>query len=337
MIVLEMYQFARLHMINCLCCGESINEPASDFEITSGWHKRCVKKFFGTSSLPDIDIDDNKLIALANNTTQKGITVPGVQKKLSLHLSKGNRNVKPRLTIVDYPSGYILKPQTEEYPYLPESEYLVMRMANLVGIKVVPFALIKQGDNIAYITKRIDRVINSNSVHKLAMEDFCQLSGRQTNDKYHGSYERCSKLVFKYSSRVMIDITELFIRIVFSYLVGNSDMHLKNISLIETSERSSEYILSDAYDLLPVNIILPSDKEELALTINGKTRNLTRKDFLVLAQYFKLDKKVAERMIQKLLSRTDDLINLTNESLISSDMKEKMVDLIKTRASVLSA
>lgn len=77
-----------------------------------------------------------------------------------------------------------------------------------------------------------------------------------------GSYERCAKIIERYSSRKGLDITELYLRLVFSFLVGNSDMHLKNFSLIETEEGSGKYVLSPAYDLLPVNVVMPEDKEQ---------------------------------------------------------------------------
>ena len=221
--------------MNCLCCGKPIIETASEQEKAVGWHNRCVKRFFGTKTLPDIEVSEDVLEQLAIESTNKGLTVPGVQKKMSLHLD--NSGATPRLTLVNYPTGYILKPQTKEYPCLPEAEYLVMQMAEKAKIRTVPHALIRikaQDNALAYITKRIDR----RDGKMLAMEDFCQLDGRLTEDKYKGSYERCAKIIRKYSSRAGLDITELFIRVVFSYIVGNSDMHLKNFSLIETDENS---------------------------------------------------------------------------------------------------
>uniref|UniRef100_UPI003FEE94C1 HipA domain-containing protein n=1 Tax=Eubacterium sp. TaxID=142586 RepID=UPI003FEE94C1 len=125
----------------------------------------------------------------------------------------------------------------------------------------------------AYITKRVDRLFQNGQMEMLAMEDFCQLDLRLTQDKYKGSYERCAKVINRYSSRKGLDMTELFIRLVFSYIVGNSDMHLKNFSLIETSAGSGKYILSPAYDLLPVNVIMPEDEEQFAIPMNGKKRN----------------------------------------------------------------
>ena len=136
----------------------------------------------------------------------------------------------------------------------------------------------------------------------LVMEDFCQLDGRLTEDKYRGSYERCGKIIKAYSENMQLDITELFIRVVFSFAVGNSDMHLKNLSLIEDFEGSSKYILSAAYDLLSTNIVIPEDKEQLALTINGKKQNIRKKDFVVFAQTIGIEEKAAQKMIKKIIS-----------------------------------
>ncbi len=166
-------------MSRCLCCGKILRT-----ENEYGWHSSCIKSFFGTTKFPDIDVSKDVLNQIAIDNTNKGFTVPGVQKKLSLHLSQEDT---PRLTLVNYPTGYILKPQTDEYVALPEMEYLVMQMAEASGIKTVPHALLRlpsQDNAYAYITKRIDRV----NGQMLAMEDFCQLDGRLTEDKYRGSY-----------------------------------------------------------------------------------------------------------------------------------------------------
>ena len=268
--------------MRCLCCGKEIKENASEEEKRNGWHRRCVKSFFGTNKLPVLDLDEQELIHLAEKLVHNGMTVAGVQKKMSLHLSK---DPEYRLTIVDYPSGYILKPQTKEYPNLPEYEDLVMRMASPAGIRTVPHALMKTGDGFAYITARVDRKPVKGEMQMYAMEDFCQLSWRMTEDKYKGSYERCAGLIKKYAEHIGLDLAEFYLRVLFSFATGNSDMHLKNFSLREMTPGGRDFILSEAYDLLPVNIVLPADQDETALTVNGKKRNLRRKDFLILAEH----------------------------------------------------
>lgn len=314
--------------MNCLCCGKLLRTPDE-----SGWHKACIKRFFGTTKLPEIEIDEETLNLLATETTNKGFTVPGVQKKLSLHLVS-DRN-KPRLTLVNYPTGYILKPQVAEFEALPESEQLIMSMADTAGISTVPHALIKGNMGLAYITRRIDRTVQENRVGMFAMEDFCQLDFRLTEDKYRGSYERCAKIIKMYSSRIGIDMTEFFIRLVFSFIVGNSDMHLKNFSLIETVEGSGEYVLSPAFDLLPVNANMPADKEQFALSMNGKKTNLRKKDFLVFADECGIARITAEKLMKSLLKLMPKWLAMCEDSLLPAGLKSRITAIIIERAAVL--
>lgn len=159
--------------MRCLYCNKGISEKASEQEKNQQWHRKCVSRFFGTDEMPLIDISPEELEVLANKTINKGLAVTGVQKKLSLHLSK---EAEARLTIVDYPTGYILKPQTEEYENMPEFENLAMRLAETAGIRTVENALIKNDQSFAYITKRADRNFEGDQMQMLAMEDFCQLA-----------------------------------------------------------------------------------------------------------------------------------------------------------------
>lgn len=310
--------------MNCLCCGKPLRTPDE-----TGWHKACIKRFFGTTKLPEIEIDDKTLNLLATETTNKGFTVPGVQKKLSLHLVSDSR--KPRLTLVNY----ILKPQVAEFEALPESEQLIMTMADMAGISTVPHALIKGDAGLAYITKRVDRNLTDDKIEMLAMEDFCQLDLRLTEDKYRGSYERCAKIIKQYSSRVGIDMAEFYIRLVFCFIVGNSDMHLKNFSLIETAEGSGEYVLSPAYDLLPVNANMPADKEQFALAMNGKKMNIRKGDFLKFADTCGIARQTAEKLIENLVKLTPKWIAMCEKSLLTDKLKDRLKKIITERTEVL--
>ena len=168
----------------------------------------------------------------------------------------------------------------------------------------------------------------------LAMEDFCQLDLRLTQDKYRGSYERCAKIINRYSFRKGYDMTELYWRLVFSFIVGNSDMHLKNFSLIETEEGSGKYVLSPAYDLLPVNVIMPEDKEQFALAMNGKKMNIRRRDFLVFADECGIERSSAEKMIAMLVSKKEKFLAMCKNSLLPDHLKESFINLIEERMSV---
>lgn len=315
--------------MNCLCCGKPVKSQAS---VRNGWHRACIRRFFGTSVMPEIHISSETLERLATETTSKGYTVPGVQKKLSLHLSVEE---KARLTLVGYPSGYILKPQTQEYRALPEAEQMVMCMADAVGISTVPHGLIQSDGTYAYITKRVDRQASPDqSVRLLAMEDFCQLTYRLTADKYHSSYERCAKVIDRWSCQRGLDMAEFFMRVVFSFLVGNSDMHLKNFSLIETAPGAQTYKLAPAYDMLPVNVI-SEDTEETALALNGRKTRLRRKDFMALAAACQLPAVAAEKMITRLVGKADVLMHIAASSQAPEDIRQECMDLIERRARVL--
>ncbi len=324
-------------MSRCLCCGKEIAATASPQEKASRWHTACVKKFFRLNTLPALDLDDTALARLAEENTAKGFTVPGVQKKLSLHLSRCEGET-PRLTLVDYPTGYILKPQTVRYPALPESEAMVMAMAQRTGIRTVPFALLQMKDGkFAYITRRIDRVLPKKGTEtmQLAMEDFCQLDGRLTEDKYRGSYERCARIIQRWSCQAGFDLSELYLRLVFCFTVGNNDMHLKNFSLIERKPAGGEYTLSEAYDLLPVNCVLPEDTEQMALTLNGKKRAIHRRDFLKYAAAIGLTRPAAEKMLEKILSMESRYRAICQESYLPDELKERFGALLTERMNAL--
>ena len=318
--------------MKCLCCGKTINQNAAESEKKWQWHKKCVVNFFHTKEMPVLDITKEQLEFLVNETVNEGLTVPGVQKKLSLHLSS---DIDARLTIVDYPTGYILKPQTEEFDYMPEFEDLAMRLAELMGIQTVPHALIKINDEYAYITKRVDRDIEKNEIKLYAMEDFCQLSNRLTQDKYKGSYENCGRIIKKYSITPGLDLSELYLRVVGSFIIGNSDMHLKNFSLRETEPGNRRFQLSNAYDMLPVNVIMPEDKEQLALTINGKKRNIHKKEFRLLAEACGIPSNAAEHMLKKICSKKDKFLKQIEEAYLSEEQKENVKELISERIEIL--
>ena len=322
--------------MNCLCCAKPLSESVSDEELRTGWHQSCIKRFFGTKKFPEIDVSEEKLIELAKESVNQGLTVPGVQKKISLHLTTGPN---PRLTQVNYPTGFILKPQTSSYEFLPEAEFLAMRMAEAAGIKTVPFALVripKQNNRLAYITRRIDRIGNRNP-EMPAMEDFCQLDRKPAQEKYHGSYERCAKIIHKYSDRPGIDMTDFYYRLLFSFVIGNSDLHLKNLSLIETAAGSQKYILSPAYDILPVNLILPEDKDQFALTMCGKTRNLRRGDFENFGANTGIPDKVSASLISRIIDQRETFIALCNDSYLLRTWQKKYAELITKRFEILSS
>ena len=288
----------------------------------------CKADFLGLKELPDIKIDRDSLEELARKSIGKRVAVSGVQKKLSIHFSDDDST---RLTLLDHPAGFILKPQTEDFTQLPEAEDLVMDIADMMGVRTVPHGLLDIGGEFAYITKRVDRA--DGNIY--AMEDFCQLSGRLTQDKYRGSYERCARIIRDHSTMVGFDLSEFYLRLIVCFVTGNSDMHLKNFSLIERNSGMRDFVLSPAYDLLPVNVIMPEDEEETALTLNGKKSRLQRKDFLESAERMGIGDNIAERMISSVISKRDRALRLCDGSSLNPKMKASMAALIHERCNRL--
>ena len=237
--------------MRCLCCYRELMTGQKDY------HPACAKKMFGTKEVPSMPYDHTQIRQIAKAVIRTRTAVPGVQAKLSLDIQKVEGEIE-RFTIVGLQGRYILKPQTEKYAELPENEDLTMHLAEQAGITVVPHCLARFADGrLVYLTKRIDRTKKS---EKIVMEDLCQLSEQLTEKKYRGSYEKISKVIKQYSAAPMLDVVNFWQVVMFSWIVGNSDMHLKNFSLYVPK---GEYVLSPAYDMLNTLIVMPEDKEEL--------------------------------------------------------------------------
>lgn len=308
-------------MRKCLFCYENITSNEQDF------HQVCSKKIFGQKNPPILEYSENDLERLAKEVIQRQIAVTGVQAKLSLHITgKSKVETEKRFTIVGLWGGYILKPPTSIYLQLPEVEDLTMHLANIVKIKTAPHSLIRlQSGNLAYITKRIDRTQKS----KLAMEDMCQLTERMTEDKYHGSYEQIAKCILKYSSSPGLDLINFFELVLFSFITGNADMHLKNFSLLE--QPSVGMTLSPAYDLVNTTLINPADEEELALTLNGKKKKIRKQDFVTAMKTLNLGEKQQNNIFNKMIKAFPKWLEFIDKSFLSDEFKEQYKEIINDR------
>lgn len=307
-------------MQKCLYCYKELKEGQVDY------HPACAKKLFGTKTAPLLPYKRSQIGELAKRVVRAQTTLTGVQAKLSLDVNAGGKNEPDRFTIVGLWGRYILKPQTDSYRSLPELEDLTMHMAEAAKIAVVPHGLIRFEDGeLCYITRRIDRNADG---RKIAMEDMCQLSERLTEYKYKGSYEQIAKLIKKYSATPQLDLVNYWEVVVFSWITGNSDMHLKNFSLYKTP---MGYCLTPAYDLLSTLIVMPEDNEELALTLNGKKRKLQRKDFEKAMLASGIGEKVIENMARKFRKALAKWFDLIDCSFLPTDMKKEYKRLIINR------
>ncbi|MDR3492840.1 MAG: HipA domain-containing protein [Gammaproteobacteria bacterium] len=256
------------------------------------------------------------------------MSIQGVQVKLSAQLK-----VKEGcFEFVDQRGHYILKPQSQFYPELPENEAITMTLAASIGIDVPIHGLVYAKDgSMTYFIKRFDRYGHDN---KLAVEDFAQLSQSTRDTKYNSSMEKVVKVINDFCSFPKIEAMKLLRLTLFNYLIGNEDMHLKNFSLIT---REQKILMSPAYDLLNTTIAQKNTKEELALPLNGKKNNIKSTDFLIYFAQHKLDlnKKVIADILQDIEKALPTWKELIHHSFLSAEMKKKYLQLLNERTEKL--
>ena len=288
------------------------------------YHAKCCRKLFGTNQVPVLPYTSKEVRALADEVVRSQTAVTGVQPKLSLDFDQMCHSPK-RFTIVGLWGRFILKPQTEHYSHLPELEDVSMHLAEIAKIETVPHGLIRFCE-LCYITRRVDRTEQG---EKLPMEDMCQLSERLTEYKYKGSHEQIAKLISRYSSVPKLDLVKYWEQVLFSWLIGNADMHLKNYSLY--APMGNEYRLTPAYDLLSTALVIPKDTEELALTLCGKHRKLTRQHFLEAMIASGLDEKVCDNIFARFQRIRPEWEACIRQSFLPKEMQEQYIQLIKNR------
>ena len=310
--------------MKCLCCYKELNAGEHDY------HAACAKRWFGALGVPTLPYSHADIRDMAKQIVRAQTTITGVQAKLSLDIQRIDQ--ESRFTIVSMDGAYILKPQTAQYPYLPENEDLTMHLAQIAKIEVVPHILVRFADGeLCYLTKRIDRSTNG---QRLPMEDMCQLTERLTERKYKGSYEQIAKAIRQYSDAPGLDLTNYWTTVLFCWLVGNSDMHLKNFSLY--APNTTEHILAPAYDLVNTLLVIPEDTEELALTLNGKKRKLTRHDFETAMLSSGLNEKVVSNIFRKFLRIYLQWEATIRNSFLPADLQEAYWQLIQQRIAIIN-
>ena len=308
--------------MRCLCCYRPLLPGQTDY------HPPCAKRMFGTVQMPKLAYNHEQIRELAKTAIRTQTTVPGVQAKLSMDIQRIEHTT--RFSIVGLQGRFILKPQTEMYAELPEIEDLTMHLAEQAGILVVPHSLARFADGkLVYLSKRIDRTPEG---EKIPMEDLCQLSNQLTEYKYRGSYEQISKVIRGFSSAPMLDVVNFWQVVIFCWLTGNSDMHLKNFSLYAPKGQMRS---SPAYDLVNTLVVMPSDKEELALNLNGKKRKLSWRDFTEAMTVSGVSEKVQKNMLRQFFGIRSKWEETIRSSFLSTEMQERYLSFLDTRFRVI--
>jgi len=283
-------------------------------------NKKLIKEMFNTSELPIIEFSLQDVSQKAQQSAGK-LSISGVQPKLSMKLDKKNNS----LIAVTEGGEYILKPQTAAFPNIPENEQCCMDIAAEFKIDVPPHCLLPLKDGSwAYIVKRFDR----ESGVKIHQEEFFQIL--ESGDKYQGSVEQIGRKLKKISTAPGYDVQLLFERVVFNFIIGNGDAHLKNYAI--TYKDKETIRLTPAYDIVCSKLVI-QDEEDSALSINGKKDKLNRADFDKLADYLNIPIKIRYGEFGNGLTLMETIIS---NSKIEKATQGQFINIIKERLSRLS-
>ena len=310
-------------MSKCLYCYHELGEGQVDF------HPGCARKFFGSKTAPILPYTRNNMAELARQVIRASVSVTGVQAKMSLDVNRCDKNEPVKFTIVGLWGKYIFKPQSAKYPHLPELEDLTMKMAEVAHIRTARHTLIRLADGeLGYLTLRMDR---GKKNEKISMLDMCQLTNRLTEHKYYGTYQQLAETIKKYSSAPMLDVQRFWELVLFSWMTGNSDMHCKNFSLIDTG--NGEYVLSPAYDLLAVLLADPADTEEMAMgfSVGGKKSGFDRNTFMTAFVESGISVSRSEKMIEQMKTHLPKWKELISQSFLPEKMKVDYYTLLDKR------
>ena len=292
---------------------------------TISYDDKTLRAIFGKPIQPTIPISLNEISIEAQKLAGK-LSISGVQPKLSVRLDG------EKLIPVETDGQYILKPQTQDFPELPQNEYLCMQMGKRFGLNTAQFVLLELSDGSpAYVVKRFDRFKKGRRIEKLACEDMHQILGGP--DKYAGSHEQIARVIKEHCRFAPLELQRLFEMTIFNFAIGNGDAHRKNFSLLKSE--NGTIALSPAYDLVSSRLVIPEEDKELALSLNGRHNRLRRADFLNFADHVGIAATYAEDKITDLLSRRDEFLKMVGASPLTARLRDRIKGIMTERLSRL--
>lgn len=311
-------------MSACLICLD----PGAPDPPALPYHEQCLERLFRVSQPPRIPFDRATLPSKVEKLIEK-FSISGVQPKARVELSKDRSAIE----VVERGGAYILKPQAMSHPHVPENEHLSMALARLAGLPVPENGLFALADgSLAYIIKRFDRT-DAEPAQKRGQIDFCALAGLRSGDKYDSSAERCAKLLHQYAPAPDQAARLLFRQWLLSYWIGNGDLHLKNLSLLEGDDGT--YGLSPTYDI--ISTWLYGDRE-LAMPISGKKTKVTRKNWLDFAEtHCRIPRPEAQALLDGMLGLREAALALVDRSALPDPaLKESYRQVLEERGAALA-
>lgn len=298
----------------CLGCLQELEEGAL--------HKKCYARLFGGKKVR-LQLRYLRADVMAEARARAArMSLGGAQPKVGLKINKGE------LEIVTEGASHLLKPTTERHPYISENEHLCMNIAEHCGLPVPPFCLIPlQNGELAFLIKRFDR----DKGLKVHIEDFASVLNLPAASKYAADYFEVGKGIEHHVRDKGLEKLLFLKQLMLSYLIGNNDLHLKNISLIDCEDY---YALSPAYDLVCAARYYV--QQDLALPLApdfwghlDSAGYYTSADFIALGEMLGIDKKPLERAVAALLKKRTEILQLAQASFLPEEEKAAIMEIIK--------
>jgi serine/threonine-protein kinase HipA len=315
--------------MNCLGCFALSQEV---------YCKRCRRELFDNQKINFVlDFDKKEFLSKSVELSER-MSISGVQDKISLRIED------KKLVPTTKNGTYLLKPvplieYVELIADVAKNEHFTMQLASQVfKLETAINGLIAFSDGeLAYITKRFDRVDGT----KIKQEDFASLAERSEqshgkNYKYDYSYEEIGVLIKKYLPAYRVEMVSYFKLVLFNYLIGNGDAHLKNFSVYQRV--TGDYGLTPAYDLLSSSLHLPNEsRTALELFEEYETKSFEANgfyaynDFLAFGERLGLSKKMLENILKTFMGYEKKVLQMLENSFLTQEAKERYEALFLDR------
>ncbi|WP_027855305.1 type II toxin-antitoxin system HipA family toxin [Marinobacterium litorale] len=305
-----------------------------------------ARKLYGTTRFSGRLAVTRKELFAEGVKTVKGLSISGVQQKLSMRFDDAKNTLVP----TDTQGAFIIKPSPDQYPNCAEMEHLGMLISKALGINTAQCALIEFHDGEkAYVTRRFDR--DHGVTDKRPMEDLCSLSDFTKDDKYESSYESAGLILKEATGGKLSVMLDYFTRILAAYLMGNEDLHLKNFSVIRESGDTGLFFprLSPNYDCVPTIVYEISNLGYLAMPLMEAERQgkhseaysyfgyYTQQDFLKLGESLGLNRKSVLACIDNIRKKMADIRPLIDSADIPKAFKVHLLETVNRRENALQA
>jgi len=265
------------------------------------------------------------------------LSLAGAQSKFAVYKSDGKYYRSSDIN----PTTHIIKITNKRFPDLLKNELFCMKLAKVI-LSNVPEIELYEAEGRPYLEiTRYDRYIKNMVVQRIHQEDFCQALGIVSGKKYQtgggAKLKNCYRIINEFSENRLSDIIRFTEWIIFNYLIGNTDAHAKNLSLLHSDLGVK---LAPFYDLLSTEVYPESVIDhEMAMLINGKGKysSLRPKDFIALFENLEQN---ATNMMKTIKDKFSDIASMAEnlrKNMPDPDMPiyKKIIAIIKKRFSVL--